>query len=87
MLFVVVFVLFGCDDFVLPKNNVVVKSIETYNWSGSYCLYGCTFVNKEHLHSSDETGSAFLDLCGKFQIGDTVHVEIIKSSKEIKLEK
>lgn len=88
LLVLIVFVLFGCYDRVIPNKNVVVKSIEKV-WSDNYCYYECSFVNKSMLYSDDGSNgySAFEDICGKFQIGDTVHVEIVKSSKEIKLEK
>jgi len=82
ILLIIMMLLCSCDERIIPNNPVIIYSITNID-TNNQCIYTVHIIigQKEHfpiksinyaLYSEDPFSSKFQDICGKFQINDTI---------------
>ena len=82
MLLIMMMMLCSCDERVMTNNPVIIDSIINID-TNNQCIYTVHIITgqQEHfpiksinyaLYSEDPFSSKFQDICGKFQINDTI---------------
>lgn len=78
---IILLLLCSCDDHIMTDNPVVIKSIQRECCEDdTQCIYTTYFIKAKHyfikpnytLYTGDAVISKFQDICGKFQINDTI---------------
>ena len=78
---IILLLLCSCDERVMTNNPVIIESIWNID-NTNQCIYTTHIINRKQeqfpinsslsLYSEDLVSSKFQDICGKFQINDTI---------------
>ena len=81
MLLIIMMILCSCDERVMTNNPVIIESVENID-NTNQCIYRAHVIDTQKpefpirssvaLYSDDVVISKFQDICGKFQINDTI---------------
>jgi hypothetical protein len=74
-------ILVGCDVYIRPNNRAIVVKISADG--NSFCTYQTKAISDNLIFDDGEKiWLDIVDTCGKFNIGDTVQLNFVKSGVE-----